>query len=238
MKFTRINDSTVNCIITADDMDELGLTVEDLFQRKEDAIELLHEVIERAAQEVDYRPSGSYLPMQMTVLPDQSISLTLSENPNTAVADMLRGLAERLKTFLEEIAPRAAQEIAEAGGQQSPGEPQTATGNGRDRLKALPFTGKLRYTEVVFAFTSLEHVIRLAKAIGKTGVNSALYKDRSADRYLLWMEMGTESVPSFASLFMQANEYGAFVSADKRYILHMREAMECLVEEGALARLS
>ncbi|MBR5970132.1 MAG: adaptor protein MecA, partial [Lachnospiraceae bacterium] len=35
MKFTRINSHTVNCIITADDMDEQGLTIEDFFQKKE-----------------------------------------------------------------------------------------------------------------------------------------------------------------------------------------------------------
>ena len=53
MKFTRINKDTVNCIITEDDLDEQGIKLEDLFERKKEAMDFLHEVVERASEEVD-----------------------------------------------------------------------------------------------------------------------------------------------------------------------------------------
>ncbi len=108
MKFTRVNKDTVNCIITEDDMDEQGLKLEDLFQKSKEAMDFLHDVMEKAVEEVDYKPAGDFTPMQITVLPDHSISLTLSENLDGAFADMLKNLTEKAglklpKNFLEEL---------------------------------------------------------------------------------------------------------------------------------------
>ena len=108
MKFTRVNKDTVNCIITEDDMDEQGLKLEDLFQKSKEAMDFLHDVMEKAVEEVDYKPAGDFTPMQITVLPDHSISLTLSENLGGAFADMLKNITEKAglklpKNFLEEL---------------------------------------------------------------------------------------------------------------------------------------
>ncbi|WP_029321636.1 adaptor protein MecA [Butyrivibrio sp. AE3004] len=108
MKFTRVNKDTINCIITEDDMDEQGLKLEDLFDKSKEAMDFLHDVMEKAATEVDYKPQGAFTPMQITVLPDHSISLTLSENTEGAFADMLKNLTEKAglrfpKNFLEEL---------------------------------------------------------------------------------------------------------------------------------------
>ncbi len=108
MKFTRVNKDTVNCIITEDDMDEQGLKLEDLFDKSKEAMDFLHEIMEKAVEEVDYKPSGAFTPMQITVLPDHSISLTLSENADEAFADMLKNITEKAglrlpKNFLEEL---------------------------------------------------------------------------------------------------------------------------------------
>ena len=37
MEFKRIDNETVNCIITEDDMDEQGITIEDLFEKRKEA---------------------------------------------------------------------------------------------------------------------------------------------------------------------------------------------------------
>ncbi|WP_026660340.1 adaptor protein MecA [Butyrivibrio sp. AC2005] len=108
MKFTRVNKDTINCIITEDDMDEQGLKLEDLFDKSKEAMDFLHDVMEKAVEEVDYKPQGAFTPMQITVLPDHSISLTLSENTDGAFADMLKNLTEKAglrfpKNFLEEL---------------------------------------------------------------------------------------------------------------------------------------
>ena len=108
MEFKRINKDTVNCIITEDDMDEQGIKLEDLFKKKKEALDFLHDVMLKAQEEVDYKPTGSFMPLQITVLPDHSISLTLSENASASFGEILRNLTEKAgvnipKNVLEDI---------------------------------------------------------------------------------------------------------------------------------------
>ena len=108
MEFKRINKDTVTCIITEDDMDEQGIKLEDLFEKKKEAMDFLHEVMRKAEEEVDYKPTGSFTPLQITVLPDHSISLTLTENASASFGEILKNLTEKAgitipKNVLEDI---------------------------------------------------------------------------------------------------------------------------------------
>lgn len=115
MEFKRINKDTVTCIITEDDMDEQGIKLEDLFEKKKEAMEFLHDVMRKAEEEVDYKPTGSFMPMQITVLPDHSISLTLSENASASFGEILKNLTDKAgikipKNVLEDIGDAANDE--------------------------------------------------------------------------------------------------------------------------------
>ena len=115
MEFRRINKDTVTCIITEDDMFEQGIKLEDLFEKKKEAMDFLHEVMKKAEEEVDYKPTGAFMPMQITVLPDHSISLTLSENSSASFGEILKNLTEKAgiqipKNVLEDIGDSASED--------------------------------------------------------------------------------------------------------------------------------
>ena len=95
MEFKRINKDTITCIITEDDMDEQGIKLEDLFEKKKEAMDFLHDVMKKAEEEVDYKSSGAFMPMQITVLPDHSISLTLTENASASFGKILKNLTDK-----------------------------------------------------------------------------------------------------------------------------------------------
>ncbi len=78
MQFRRLNDKTINCIITREDLSENGLKINDLFERRENAVEFLKQVLTRAAREEHISLTEEFTTMRISVLPDQSISLTLS----------------------------------------------------------------------------------------------------------------------------------------------------------------
>ena len=108
MEFRRISKDTVTCIITEDDMDEQGIKLEDLFEKKKEALDFLQDVMKKAEEEVDYKPTGSFMPMQITVLPDHSISLTLSENASASFGEILKNLTDKAgiqipKNVLEDL---------------------------------------------------------------------------------------------------------------------------------------
>ena len=95
MEFKRINKDTIKCIITEDDMIAQGIKIEDLFEKKKEAMDFLHEVMRMAEFEVDYKPTGSFTPMQITVLPDHTVSLTLSENASESFGELLKNITQK-----------------------------------------------------------------------------------------------------------------------------------------------
>ncbi len=108
MKFRRIDENTINCVISQEDLASHGLQIEDLFEKKKEAMEFLHVVVDEASREVDFHPQGAITSMQIAVLPDQSISLTLSEDTTNAFERLLTNLKDKLgitfpDNFIEEL---------------------------------------------------------------------------------------------------------------------------------------
>ena len=54
MKYRKINDTTVQCIISGEDMTEYGLALSDILERSQKGEEFLRDIIERAHEEVGY----------------------------------------------------------------------------------------------------------------------------------------------------------------------------------------
>lgn len=102
MKFRRIDSKTVNCIITPEDMRVHGLKIDDIFEKKAEAMEFLHMVVGEAERRVNFRPQGAVTSMQMSVLPDHSISLTISEQSEARFGEFLKELQAKLGISLPE----------------------------------------------------------------------------------------------------------------------------------------
>ena len=265
MKFIRVNKDTVNCIITEDDLDEQGIRLEDLFERKKEAMDFLHEVVERATQEVDYKPSGSYTPMQISILPDHTISLTLSENAEGAFEEIMRNLTDKLglrfpQSFLEELGDAPEQEripklqeylsnlkqfagyikdmtgtVGKTSAEPAQQHPAEADQTQKVRKKALE---RLKFEGFVFAFDNIGAVISFCGHLsGPIKVQSRLFKDVEKNKFFLHFQRGRESMIHFAALFTMAYEFGEFATTSPVTIAHMEESMECLIAERAVNRL-
>ena len=60
MKFRKINDNTINCIITQDDLRKHGINLDDLFDRKKNAVEFIKAIILKAARSVNLNIKNEY----------------------------------------------------------------------------------------------------------------------------------------------------------------------------------
>ena len=70
MKFRKINDTTINCIITQDDLKKHGIDLDDLFDRRKNAVEFIRRIILKAASSVNLNIKNDYTSMRISVLPD------------------------------------------------------------------------------------------------------------------------------------------------------------------------
>ncbi|MGB4610057.1 MAG: adaptor protein MecA [Saccharofermentanales bacterium] len=102
MKFRRINKNTINCIITSDEMQAHGVGIDDIFEKKEQGMDFLRQILNEAARKLDFHASGTVTSMQLSVLPDKSLSLTISEQNDKSVEDMVRNLRKKLGIVINE----------------------------------------------------------------------------------------------------------------------------------------
>ena len=101
MKFQRINEDTIRCIVYKQDMQEYGIVLEDFFKNKSKIHDFLHEIVERAEQEVGYTPKEGMLSMQIIPINPNTISITFSENMNENYNDMINNIRDSVEAGLE-----------------------------------------------------------------------------------------------------------------------------------------
>ncbi len=216
MKYKKINDATVQCIITQEDMMEYGLTLSDIFERNEKGEEFLRDVIERAHDEVGYQISNGNIAMQITPLKDQGMVVTFTDESPAAFKDILQHLKEVLQEFGAEI---SRQDVT---GQQTAAADQPAEGYEDNRR--------------MFVFASLHQVMQYAATIPvQYSVKSHLYKE--GEVYYLVLEKNRLSYKTFNKISAQGVEFGNLVAVTNERILYLEEHGECLIRDRAVSRL-
>lgn len=265
MEFKRINENTVSCIITQEDMDEQGIVLQDLLEKKKEAMDFLHEVVERAEEEVDYKPSGEITPMQIAILQDQSICITLSENPEAAITEILKMISSKLDKplpdgFLEELGemPDDSERLKKLKSFVDSNRPDSiATEYGKKQNVGKSDTGingqmvldKIKTEGFVFTFDSMKHVIEFSRHCpSPVRIKSILFRSNTNIRdantgavhqgvYYLRIQRGRESMDKFTKIFTLAYEFGHFHSITEASLKYIEENFDCIIADKAVNRL-
>jgi negative regulator of genetic competence, sporulation and motility len=108
MKIRRINENTISCIITPEDLRENGFRIDDFFDRKKEAVDLIRQAVVKAARSENFKLEGELTTMRISILPDHSLSLLITrEDSREGALQEVRRIA---KSIFESMAEKAAQE--------------------------------------------------------------------------------------------------------------------------------
>ena len=99
MRFKRIDEETVRCLISESELNENGLELEDFLNNKGKTEDFLKKIISMAQQEVDYKVQGGPISVQVAVLENHTLALTLSEKQEQNIADMLKNLRSAVEVL-------------------------------------------------------------------------------------------------------------------------------------------
>ncbi|MDE7247388.1 MAG: adaptor protein MecA [Lachnospiraceae bacterium] len=213
MKYKKINDATVQCIVSADDMSEYGLTLSDIFERNERGEEFLRDIIERAHEEVGYQINNGNIAMQITPLKDNGLVVTFTDEGPAAFKEMLQNLKEVLQEFSAELA-----------GQEE-----------RSRVAAQT-AGEYDENRRMFVFASMHQTMQYAATIPNTySVKSHLYKE--GEDYYLVLEKNRLSYKAFNKISAQAVEFGNLIAVSEERMQYLEEHGECLIRDRAVSKL-
>ena len=216
MKYKKINEATVQCIITAEDMLEYGLTLSDIFERNEKGEGFLRDIIERAHDEVGYTINGENIAMQITPLQNQGIVVTFTTESPAGFRDIL----QHLKEVLQGVS-------AELGRQKDAGQQSLISGQ-----SAEVFDENRR----MFVFSTLQQVMQYTASIpSNISVKSWLYKMDEA--YYLIVEKNRLSYKMFNKISAQGVEFGNLIAVSEERMQYLEEHGECLIEGRAVSKL-
>lgn len=228
MKIERVDDKTVKCFLSNEELEEYDIDYKDFVMRSEKAKEVVQNIIEQAEEEVGYKPPKFAFDLQIMMMPEQGLLLTFSERDPL---DSKEG--SQILECLKEMKQALLKTKEQLGGQASAIDEGSLAG--REQQGAAD--GKVKRPEqAIFQFDCLGSVMDYAAVLPKNlRVHSELYVMNEV--YYLYMTRNTASYERYSRACIQAMEFGSLYTAEEEKLLHLREHGECLIGDRALKKL-
>lgn len=239
VRIERIDDSTVKCFLSKEELDEYEVSYTDFITRSEKVREMVDEILAQAGEEVGFQPTQPVLEVQIMILPDQGIVLTFSEK---SIGESKFG--RDLKGWLDMIKNMLSQKGGMSGAEETSGDQKGAgleQGAGQEQSAGLEQDmgqeqGEAPVPMAAFVFERLEDVWEYAAVVPEElKLESSLYK--AGRKYYLYLERGETSDESFNRACIRAMEFDGLYMAGESRMGHIREQAECMIEEQALTKL-
>jgi len=230
MRIERVDDKTVKCFLSNEELEEYDIDYKDFIMHSEKAKELVQEIMEQAEEEVGYKPPKFAFDLQIMVMPEKGLVLTFSEKEPSdfkegeQILECLKDMKELLQKTRDKMG--IPDELL-----QSPEDVKEVVGAKKQKAPAVP-----RPEEAVFVFDSIYAAMGYAAVLpANLRVASALYCMKG--QYFLHLKKGGASYERYSRACVQAMEFAALYTADGDRMLHLQEHGECLIAEQALKKL-
>lgn len=230
MKIERVDEKTVKCYLTNEELNEYQITYKDFILRSDRAREVMEEIMGQAEEEVGYQPPKFAFDLQIMMLPDKGMILTFSEKEPDGV--------KAGESFLECL--KDIKSVKDMLTGATPGSPEA---NDKEALALLEAGEEgdgagqeIRPDRGVFAFDGMKDLLRYAALIPENqDMGSSLYV--CDDHFLLLLERGEATDRFFSHACIRALEFGNLSTAQPQRISWLKEHSRCLIEESALPKL-
>ena len=239
MEFSRDGQHTIRCVITEDEILELGFTIDEIVSNGARTQEFMNQIFDLAEQEFQTKFDMGIKTVRADILPDHTLSLTFSEHPGTEgmmehIKDIVNGLLSSIpQKKLEEV--KGKMNLADMAGLAQKQTPESKQDDAEVISKEKKVIEPIKII-ALFAFEELETVMRYAKQVKleKLPFNQ-LY--RFEDAYFLMMDMTGCQESEVRSLSALTDEYSAdvFVGSEKRAFIY--EHGKCILKERAIEQL-
>ncbi len=212
MKFVKVNDSTLRCLITEEEMDNLGFEIDELISDKDKAQDFLQIILEDAEAKTGFKMKGATaLSVEATMLPGRGLSLTISgRNSVESVREKIRRFHDAMADYTQMLEEGMAQSLPQAG-------------------------EDINIDLITLQFASLKQVVEYCTQINIPDAKSSLYK-LSSDEYFLIIEKHFTN-DEFRFLGGAALEYASALDRNDISKAFITEHGECIIKDNALEKL-
>lgn len=227
MKFEKMDNGTLRCTLTREDLEENGVELEDFFANTPNAREFLEKLIHIAEDEVGYKASGNMMSIQAAIMSEDEIVLTFSES-NVSGAEILDHIRSMFGGFggnrMEKAELDVKDDILKEAGQQD-----------RDDKIAGDMEG-YAYLLTFVSFTSVRDFCRILPE--NPVASSKLYYLNKDKQYFLWADLNN-STKGYVYEFVAASmEYANSIEKDSSRSNYLEEHAKVIIKERALEKLA
>ena len=242
MKIERVDDKTIKCYLSKDELAYYQVDYSDFISRTENAQRLLREIIETAKTEVGYHPPKIAFEMQIMMVPEQGMVLTFSEKDPALGVDpsKLGGFIDTLKQLLEHVKEESGGTTGSLGalpglGQGGLALPTPQASMAPAEMGSGEHNPAMDVNEAVFMFNFLSDFIEYAQGLPRgIRIESTLYK--MGESYFLHIGRGGASYDRFSRSCVQALEFSQLYSAGPGCDETLREHGEVMIASKAVNR--
>jgi len=264
MRIERVDDKTIKCFLSNEELEQYEIDYKDFVMRSDKAREVVQDIITQAKEEVGYEPPKYAFDLQIMMVPNQGMVLTFQEKDLADLQNndfLMECLKEMQNLFKQGKIPKGElhfpENLMEMIGQMQAGQglgaqvpdasriAGTAAGSKGQAGKAAgqPKGRGAKGQETppqpdfaVFAFRNIGRVMEYASVLPKNlRVKSALYTMDGL--YYIHMQKGGASYQRYSRACVQALEFAGLYAASEDRLDYLREHGECLIEEQALKKL-
>ena len=237
MTIRRVDKNCISCHITRQELDERGVNLDDLMSDREKARDLLRDVLTAAQDAVDFHIESGTLNVQMAVLADGDISITIFDDDKSAFAAMLRQYKELLESKRDELMRlaqhgRGNEGVLAVGGSLSALSPEETrillTDAADDEPVDLP---------VEVGFDSIDSAIRVASMLYPWNGDAESSLRKYDDRYFLRVVLRETKRTLVRSIFALA-EYCDDIERAVGGYGKVTEHGQVIIPEGAIKKLA
>lgn len=252
MKIKKINESTISCMLTAQEMTEMGFQIDDLMDNRSKAEEFLRDILDEARRTVNFQTSGEALNVQISVMKDGEINLMISDDKTTAVRSLLSQMKERLlryeaesQKFLADKSKNIIEIPPLTGANRNPKSDGQEPGTSAKEAEKAPTVdpraalekslNEMLDVKVAVYLDNIDSGIRIAEFLPKSGeMKSDLYS--YGDGYVLIARLHETRGELALSIFV-LSEYAEILTTDLMQMYHVREHGKRILKGDALSVL-
>lgn len=222
MEFQRVGEHTIKCVISEDEIYNLGFTLEEIMSNGERTQEFMNHIFDLAEQEFQTKFDMGIKTVRADFLPNHTLSLTFSEHPGAE--GMVEHLKDIVNGLLSSIPKEKMEELAKAKREE----------------KALKEPEKEWDMEVpviaLFTFQDMDTLCSFSRKVDLVEIpENTLYKYKG--KYIIVINLTDQTEEDVLRLSMLTDEYASDIQVGPERRAFLEEHAKCILKNQAIEQL-
>ncbi len=216
MEFSRIGKHTIKCVISEEELENMGYSVDDLMTNSERTQEFINYIFDMAEREFEIEFHPEIKTVRADFLPDHTISLVFSEQP---AMNMLEHLKDIISELVGSITPEQLEKFR-----------RDTQAEGAENKSEV-----IRVIALIY-FLSMDQAVSFAKKVSFPKIpENALYRD--GNDYVIVMDLSYCTEEEVTKLSMLTDEYADGIEVGTERRAYLEEHAKKIIETQAVETL-